>query len=224
MQQDSFSFVKKCHQCQQHNNLIHAPAQELRSQVASWPFFAWGLDLIDKISPPSSEGHVFIITATDYFTKWVEAVPLRSTTAEVICRFLLENIISRFGIPSTIISDNGTSFKNKDVKQFLEKYHIKHRFSTPYYPQSNGQAESSNKIIEQILRKTVNKHGKDWSTQLIYALWAYRKSVRIATGTTPYNLVYGADAIMPLELEIPSLRVSLKGIVDDDSYREQRLQ
>ncbi|GLJ23983.1 hypothetical protein SUGI_0456280 [Cryptomeria japonica] len=163
MQKDSFSFVKKCHQCQQHNNLIHAPAQELRSQIASWPFSAWGLDLIGKISPPSSQGHTFIITTTDYFTKWVEAIPLRSTTAEVICQFLLENIISRFGIPSTIISDNGTSFKNKDVKKFLEKYHIKHRFSTPYYPQSNGQAESSNKIIEQILRKTVNKHGKDWS-------------------------------------------------------------
>lgn len=80
MQKDSFSFVKKCHQCQQHNNLIHAPAQELRSQVASWPFSAWGLDLIGKISPPSSQGHTFIITATDYFTKWVEAVPLRSTT------------------------------------------------------------------------------------------------------------------------------------------------
>lgn len=177
MQKDSFSFVKKCHQCQQHNTLIHAPAQELRSQVASWPFSTWGLDLIGKISPPSSQGHTFIINATDYFTKWVEAIPLRSTTAEVICQFLLENIISRFRIPSTIISDNGTSFKNKDVKKFLEKYHIKHRFSTPYYPQSNGQAESSTKIIEQILRKTVNKHGKDWSNQLIYALWAYRTSV-----------------------------------------------
>ena len=70
----------------------------------------------------------------------------------------------------------------------------------------------------------MNKHGKDWNTQLIYALWAYRTSVRIATGTTPYNLVYGADAIMPLELEIPSLRVSLKDIIDDYSYREQRLQ
>lgn len=66
----------------------------------------------------------------------------------------------------------------------------------------------------------MNNHGKDWNTQLIYALWAYRKSMHIATGCTPYYLVYGVDVIIPLELEIPSLRVSLKGIVDDDSYRE----
>lgn len=156
------------------------------------------MDLIGKISPPSSQGHTFIITATDYFTKWVEAVPLRSTTVEVICQFILDNIIYQFRIPSTFVSDNGTSFKNKDVKNFLEKYHIQHKFSTPYYLQSNGQDESSNRIIEQILRKTVNKHGKDWNTHLIYALWAYWMRVRIVTSCTPYNLVYGVDAIMPL--------------------------
>lgn len=123
-----------------------------------------------------------------------------------------------------MISDNGTSFKKKHVKKILKRYHIQHRFSIPYYPQSNGQDESSNKILRQILCKTINKHGKDWHTQLTYSLWAYRISVHIATCTTPYNLVYGFDAIMPLKLEIPSLRISLKGIVDDDFYQEQRLQ
>lgn len=91
---------------------------------------------------------------------WVEAVPIRSTTAELICQFILDNIISRFGIPSTLISNNGISFKNKDVKKFLKKYHIQHHFSTPYYPQSNGQDECSNEILEQVLRKIVNKKWK----------------------------------------------------------------
>lgn len=76
MENDSFAFVKRCHQCQQHSNLIHALAQELQSQVASWPFSTWGLDLVGKISPPSSQGHACIITATDYFTKWLEVIPL----------------------------------------------------------------------------------------------------------------------------------------------------
>lgn len=84
MEKDSFVFVKRCHQCQQHSDLIHAPAQELRSRITSWPFSTWGLDLVGKISPPSSQGHTFMIIATDYFTMWVEVVPLRSTTAEVI--------------------------------------------------------------------------------------------------------------------------------------------
>lgn len=104
------------------------------------------------------------------------------------------------------------------MKQFLKKFHIQNRISTPYYPQSNGQVEASNKTIEQILHSIIIKHGKDWHTQLVYALWAYRMSVCMTTGTTPCNLIYGTNAIMPIELEIPSLRVSLKGLIDDYSY------
>lgn len=143
---------------------------------------------------------------------------------DTIYHFILDNIISQFCIPSTLISDNGTSFKNKYVKQFLEKYHIQHQFSTPCYPHSNGQVKSSNWIIKQILPKTINKHRKDWHTQSTYSLWAYRTNICISMSTTPYNFDYGANTIMPLELDIPSLWIYLKGIIDYDSYREQCIQ
>lgn len=79
----------------------------------------------------------------------------------MICGFIMDTIISQFGISATLISDNSMPFKNKEVNKFLAKFHIQHHFSNPYYPQSNGQAEASTKTIEQILHKTVTKHGKD---------------------------------------------------------------
>lgn len=120
----------------------------------------------------------------------------------------------------TFISNNRTSFKKKYVKKFLKKYHIQYYFSTSYYSRLNGKVQASNKIIEKILRKIINKHEKECHTQLSYALLAYRTSVCIAMGTTPYNLVYGAYTIMPLELEIPSLQFFFRGVFDNNSYRE----
>lgn len=92
----------------------------------------------------------------------------------------------------TIITDDGRPFKNQDVKELCENFYIQHRFSTPYYPQGNGQAEASNKTILKILKKTVNEVRNDWRIQLNLALWAYRTSVCTPTRETPYCLVYGS--------------------------------
>lgn len=114
------------YKCQEHSNLIHDSIFDLRAQIPIWTFSVWGLDLIGKISPPSSFGHTFIITAIDHFTKWVEDIPLRSTKAEVIFYFILEHIIACFGDSSAIILDNGTPFKNNEVKKFLVTFNIQH--------------------------------------------------------------------------------------------------
>lgn len=124
----------------------------------------------------------------------------------------------------TIITDNGRPLKNQDVQELCEKFKIQHRFSTPYYPQGNGQAEASNKTIMKILKKTVNDAGKDWHIQLNPTLWAYHTSMRTLTGATPFSLVDGSEAILPIEVEIPSLRVSLKGLILDEEQRVSRLQ
>lgn len=131
MEQGCFTYVRKYHKCQEHTTLIHSPTSELYTQVPIWPFLVWGLDIIGKISPPSSSGHTFIIIATNYFMKWIEAIPLYSTTAKVICRFILEHIIARFGIPSILFFDNGTPFKKNEVKNFLEIFNVQHHFSIP---------------------------------------------------------------------------------------------
>ena len=83
---------------------------------------------------------------------------------------IIEFIIFRYGVPSKLFMDDGTSFKGNEVNFFFAKYHIEQKFSTPYYPQGNGQAETSNKIIKSIISKTIAKHGKDWYKQLPYVV------------------------------------------------------
>jgi hypothetical protein len=170
-----------------------------------WPFHTWGLDLIGPINPPSS-GYIWILVATEYFSKWVEAIPLHKATGAAVANFICEHIITRFGIPHKIISDNGTLFVNKSVREVLEHYWIKHRRSTPYYPQGNGQAEATNRML-RILSKMVFDYGKGWSSHLADALWAYRGSTKTATGFTPFSLVYSIDAIAPIKLLVPNPRI-----------------
>jgi len=96
-------------------------------------------------------------------------------------------------------------------------------FSSVYYLQGNGQAKATNKIIKKILAKTIKKNGRDWHDQLPYALWEYRTSERTKIGAIPYSLTYGDEAIIPLEIEIPSLRIALKDIMKEPQQWEARL-
>ncbi|BFG25056.1 hypothetical protein CerSpe_113300 [Prunus speciosa] len=207
MEKDAHDFVKRCHTCQIHANLSHKPPTLLQDMRTPWPFHTWGLDLIGTIHPPS-DGYIWILTATEYFTKWVEAIPLRKATGAAISNFIREYIVCRFGIPYKMVTDNGTPFVNKQVSSTLSGYGIKHRRSTPYYPQGNGQAEATNKTLLRILSKMVHEYEGGWSVHLPDALWAYRTSSRSATGFSPYSLVYGSDAISPVEIAIPTARVS----------------
>lgn len=224
MEKDAIKFAKTCEKCQLHGNLIHAPARDLIPFITHWPFQQWAFDLIGQIYPASSNGHKFIITATEYFTKWVEAIPLIKATGKQVALFILNYIICRYGIPSSIMTNNGGQFKNKDLDELCEKFKIKQQWSSVYYPQGNGQAKTSNKNLLTILHRTVNKSGKDWQMQLNPALWAYRTNIRTPTGATPFSLVYGSEAILPIEVEIPSLRVLLQGLVTDEDRRISRLQ
>eukprot|EP00253_Pinus_taeda_P023659 PITA_23659 len=90
--------------------------------------------------------HRWILTATHYFTKWIEAIPCRQANDSVIIQFLENNILSRFGCPNKIITDNAAAFRSKKMVNFCHKFHITLGHSTAYYPQGNGLAESSNKI------------------------------------------------------------------------------
>ena len=136
MKKDSMELVKTCHACQVLGDAIHTyPFGVLLT--TPWPFHIWGLDLIGPINSPSN-GHIWILATTEYFTKWVEAIPLRKATRAAVANFIWEHIITQFRIPRKLINDNGTLFINKDMKNLTEAYHIKHGRSTTYYPQGNG--------------------------------------------------------------------------------------
>jgi hypothetical protein len=189
MKRDAAEFVKSCHTCQVHSNLIHTHPTSLQNMTTPWPFHTWGLDLIGPINPPSN-GCIWILVATEYFTKWVEAIPLKKATGAAVANFIREHIVCRFGIPHRIISDNGTPFINKDVRRVVEQYGIKHRRSTPYYPQGNGQAEATNRVLLRILSKMVFEYNGGWSMHLLDTLWSYRNSVKTATWVSHLFALY----------------------------------
>ena len=168
-----------------------------------------GLDHIEPINPPSC-GYIWILAAIEYFTKWVEAIPLKKATKATIANFVKGYIITRFGIPRRLISDNRTPFINKVMKGLTEAYCIKHGRSTSYYPQGNGQAEATNRVMLKILKKMKHEYEGKWSDHLVDVLWACRSSVKTAMGFSPFSLVYGTKAISLVELVVPTPRVVLE--------------
>ncbi|KAK1603266.1 hypothetical protein QYE76_018122 [Lolium multiflorum] len=130
--------------------------------IKPWPFRGWGMDMIGKINPPSSKGHVWVLAITDYFTKWVEAVPMKSVASKDVINFVKEHVIHRFGIPQTITTDGGSVFVSHEFRKFCEDMGIKLIRSSPYYAQANGQAEASNKSLIKLIKRKIDEHPRRW--------------------------------------------------------------
>jgi len=145
--------------------------------------------------------------ATEYFTKWAKAIPLRKAIGGAVANFIKENIIVKFGVPHRIISDNGTTFVNSNVRKILEFYQVKHYQSSPYYLQGNGQAEMTNKTHIKIISKMSQEYMGGWAMHLLNAFWPHRNSPKLAIGFSPFSLVYGTKIMSLTEVMTPSLRV-----------------
>jgi hypothetical protein len=169
MMDDSVKYQKGCEVCQRFGNIQLAPANVINSIVKLWPFRGWGQDIIGEIHPESSKGHQFILVATDYFTKWTEAVPLRNMTHREVS-FVQEHIIYWFGVPQTVTTDQGPSFMSHQFSYFTESMKIKLLNSSPYYAQDNGQAEAGNRVLIKIIKKRIKDNPRRWHEKMLEAL------------------------------------------------------
>jgi IS30 family transposase len=195
-----------------------ALAAMLHPIIKPWSFCDWALDFIGQIYPASSKGHRFVLVATDYFTKWTEAVPLKNMTHKEAIRFVLEHIVHRFGIPQTLTMDQGSLFMSHQVCEFTESLKIKLLSSSPYYAQANGQAESGNKTLIKLIKKKIEKNPKRWHEVLSEALWAHCISKHGATKVTPFELVYGQEVILPIEVNLDALRIAQQNVLSAIDY------
>jgi transposase InsO family protein len=139
--------------------------------------------------------------AVDYVSMWVEAMQCRATDAKNSKKMFEEIIFPCFGVPRIVISDGGTHFTDKNFHKYLLRHGIHHNITTPYHPQTSGQAKKLNKQIKNILQKTVNEIGTAWKDRLPDALWAYRMAYKTQLGMSPYQLVYRKTCHLPVELE-----------------------
>ena len=131
-------------------------------QVTLQPSDKWAIDFVGPINPPAKKsGARYIITAIDYLTRWAEAQPVKTYSASTAENFIFDNILSRFGCPRILMSDQGSHFMNKTIEALTEEFQVYHQKSTAYHPQANGTIKSFNKILEHALTKVCNVNRND---------------------------------------------------------------
>ncbi|VFQ60552.1 unnamed protein product [Cuscuta campestris] len=205
--QDCERYVEKCTTCQVFYKYPGRPATYYHPVSNAIPFARFGVDIIGAF-PIAQGGKKFAIVAIDYFTKWIEAEALANITTQQCKKFIWKNIITRFGAPMNLITDNGPQFRNPRFIEYLEGFGIKHNRSSVAYPQGNGQVENANRTIVDGLKKRLGEAGNKWLEELPHIVWAFRVTPRRAHGETPFSLTYGCEARLPIEAEFPTFRES----------------
>uniref|UniRef100_A0A2N9ERP1 Integrase catalytic domain-containing protein n=1 Tax=Fagus sylvatica TaxID=28930 RepID=A0A2N9ERP1_FAGSY len=193
MQADANKFVQHCDKCQRFANLLHSPPEVLLK---------------------------FLVVAIGYFTKWVEAEPLATITEKNIQSFVWKEVICRFGIPRVLVSDNGKQFDNPRFRQFSQELGIQYHYSSPGHPQANGQVEVTNRSLLKLIKTRLEGAKGLWPEELPSILWAYRTTVRIPMGETPFRMTYGNEAVVPVEIGLTTLRTSTY----DNQQNEEQLR
>jgi Integrase zinc binding domain/Integrase core domain len=195
MKKDIEEYIKSCDRCQRRGN--KGGEEFLNPIEVGKAFDKIGIDFVGPLKR-SNKGNKYILVITDYLTKWPEAKALREATAEKVAEVLYKEIICRHGCPKIIQSDRGTHFNNKLIKQLCDKFRIKQQLSSPYHPQSNGLVERFNRTLCEALAKTLENE-KQWDEYIDPVLFAYRTNKHSTTKQTPFYMMYGREATIPIE-------------------------
>ena len=191
--------MKHCEVCQRTKRKFDRPAPSLHPIAVSDTWNKVGIDLIPLLL--SKKGNQYCITLTDYFSKWVEAA---TKEAKHVAEFLYK-MIFRHGCPLEIVSDQGREFCNQLVDLLEDLTGFKHKITSEYHPQSNGLDERFNQTLKAQLQKMVNDHQDDWDELLDNILFAYRTSRHNSTKCTPFLLMYGREARLPIDITLQAV-------------------
>lgn len=185
------------------------------TDTASEPFEKLYMDIVGPINPPSDNGNGYIFTFNCSLTKFAIAVPIPDTTALTTAKAFVHNVVLKYGLAETIVSDNGTNFTSELLKEVNKLLKIKRIFTSPYHPQSN-QVERFHKSLNNYLKAFVQSEPNRWCEYVDFAMFAYNNTHNTATGFSPFELVYGRVAKLPSE--ITNKRVP---VYNYDNYAEE---
>jgi transposase InsO family protein len=219
---DAEDIVRKCEGCQRFAKQTHLPASALKTIPITWPFAVWCLDMVGDFKP--ARGNMtHMLVMVDKFTKWIEVKPIRKVDGRSAVTFLKE-IILRYGYPHSIISDNGTNFAVGEFARFCMDKGIRLDIASVAHPESNGQVERSNALvlagIKARLIEPLLKTPGCWIDEIPSVLWGLRTTPNRSTGYTPFFLVYGAEAVLPTDIEYDAPRVAMYTETEAKEARE----
>jgi transposase InsO family protein len=219
---DAAELVQRCEAYQYLSKQQHLPAQQLQIIPVTWPFACWGLDMIGPFKKAQG-GYTHVLVAIDKFTKWIEFKPIASLTSAKAVEFI-QDIIFRFGIPNSIITDLGSNFTSSEFFDFREQKSIQIKYASVAHPRANGQVERANGMILEVLRKKVSDKNKKfagkWIRELSYVVWSLRTQPRRALHeNTPFFMVYGSEAVLPADLKFGAPRLIFENIAEAEATR-----
>ena len=183
--------VNACEECQRQNTLKKGPSQLHPVPFPEYCFGQWGMDLVGPLKA-TADGNHYIVVFTEYLSRWAEAKPLPNKTAAGVASALIECVISRFGCPETIISDQGQEFVNTLNEQLCRDLDIRRNLCSAYHPQSNGLTERFNQTLIHQLRKLVNEDMDNWGALIPWVLMSYRANKQSSTKFSPFFTVLGS--------------------------------
>ena len=195
---DKENHVRACAACARTNDPSHLPRATLIIVKAGHPLQKVATDIIGPL-PRSSSGHEWLLVVSDYFTKSAQAYPVRNTTSVTLANRFMDEYIGRFGCFESLHSDQGANVDGAVFRGLCHLIDAAKTRTTPYHPQGDGQVERLNKSIVKILCKLIEERQRDWAAYVPKALLAYNSSVHDSTGYTPYRLMFGRGARLPID-------------------------
>ena len=197
--QDVIDYCKSCPECQLTSKASRGTKAPLVNlPIVDVPFTRIAMDIVGPLER-SRAGNRYILVICDYATRYPEAFPLRNTKARQIANCLIQ-LFSRVGVPREILTDQGTNFSSRFLRQVYSLLGIRGIRTTPYHPQTDGMVERFNQTLKAMLRKFVNDTGSDWDQWLPYLLFAYREVPQASTGYSPFELLFGRPVRGPLDI------------------------
>ena len=199
MNKDITEYCNRCIPCHRRKRTTHRARAPLQvHDPLSYPYQKLHSDIVGPMRT-TQRGYKYLLTFVDAFTKYVDAVPLRSISAEVVARAFVENIVTRNGIPEILISDRGTQYTSKLMKEICKLLQLKHILCTPYSPQASGQVERTHRVYADMIAQYVNATHDDWDLLIPYTTLAYNSTVNPQTGFAPHYLVSGRQMNLPFD-------------------------
>ena len=209
MYKDIDNYVKSCLLCAQHNPRRQKTPGALRPIKP--PEGVWQLVSMDfhgPINPTSRRGNKYIICLTDVLSKFVICKAVRDNTAQTAIKFLKEDVISKFGTPRCILTDNGTHFTSTLTNELIKQIGSTHLYTTPYHPQSNGQVERYNSTMDAKIAALSNLQKTDWDDQLPFVTLNYNTTIHSSTKQIPFEMMYGRTPILPMDCQDDNVTLS----------------